>query len=132
MKTTNYVATATISLLAAFGVLVGAGARAETYQGVHAPVSINKREDIRAEAVISARIANPYAEGAASHVALQVVTSSTDRSTVRGEAVVSVRSANPYAESYGQGVAPVSVGSVDRTEPRKQARAAARGQQLPL
>ena len=131
MKSTNYVATATISLLAAFGALAGAGAQAETYQGVHAPVSINKRADIRAEAVIAARIVNPYAEGAASHVAPQLVTS-IDRSTVRADAVASARSANPYAEGYGQGVAPASVGSVDRNKLRDQARATARGQQLPL
>ena len=131
MKTSNYIATAAVSLLAAFGVLVGAGARAETYQGVHAPVSANNRADVRAQAVIAAHSENPYAEGVSSRVAPRLV-ASTDRATVRAEAVASARSANPYAEGYGQGVASVSVGTVDRAALRAQARAAARGQQLPL
>jgi hypothetical protein len=46
--------------------------------------------------------------------------------------VASAHRANPYAEGYGQGVAPVSVGTVDRAALRAQARAAARSQHLPL
>lgn len=131
MKTSTYIATAAASLVAAFGVLIGAGAQAETYQGVHAPVSANNRADVRAQAVIAARSENPYAEGASSRVAPRLV-ASTDRDSVRAEAVASARSANPYAEGYGQGVASVSVGTVDRAALRAQARTAARSQHLPL
>ena len=131
MKTSNYIATAAASLVAAFGVLIGAGARAESYQGVHAPVSVNQRADVRAQAVIAAHSENPYAEGASSRVAPRLV-ASTDRASVRAEAVASARSANPYAEGYGQGVASVSGGTVDRAALRAQARTAARSQHLPL
>ncbi|MGK6310224.1 helicase SNF2 [Variovorax sp. DT-64] len=131
MKTSSYIATSAFSLFAAVGVLVSAGAQAETYQGVHAPVSANSRADIRAQAVIAAHSENPYAEGASSRVAPRLI-ASTDRATVRAEAVASAHSANPYAEGYGQGVASVPVGTVDRAALRAQARAAARSQHLPL
>ena len=125
MKTSKIIAAAALSLLAA------AGAQAETYEGVHAPVSANSRADVRAQAVIAARSDNPYAEAVSSRVAL-VLTASTDRGIVRSEAVAAARSANPYAEGYGHGVVRVMAGTVDRATVRAQARAAAHGDQLPL
>lgn len=125
MNTSKIIAAAALSLLAA------AGAQAETYDGVHAPVSANSRADVRAQAVVAARSDNPYAEAVSSRVAL-VLTASTDRGIVRSEAVAAARSANPYAEGYGQGVARASRGSVERATVRAQARSAAHGEQLPL
>ena len=125
MKTSKIIAAAALSLLAA------AGAQAETYEGVHAPVSANNRSDVRAQAVIAARSENPYAEAVSSRVA-PVLTASTDRGIVRSEAVAAARSANPYAEGYGHGVVRVMAGTVDRATVRAQARAAAHGDQLPL
>jgi len=125
MKTSNIIAAAALSLLAA------AGAKAETYQGVHAPVSANSRADVRAQAVIAARSENPYAEAVSSHVA-PVMTASTDRGSVRSEAIAAAHSANPYAEGYGQGVSRAMAGTVGRATVRAQARTAVRGDQLPL
>ena len=125
MKTSHIIAAAALSLLAA------AGAQAETYEGVHAPVSANSRADVRAQAVIAARSENPYAEAVSSRVA-PVLTASTDRGIVRSEAVAAAHSANPYAEGYGHGVVRVMAGTVDRATVRAQARAAAHGDQLPL
>jgi hypothetical protein len=125
MKTSNIIAAAALSLLAA------AGAQAETYQGVHAPVSANSRADVRAQAVIAARSENPYAEAVSSHVA-PVMTASTDRGSVRSEAIAAAHSANPYAEGYGQGVSRSMAGTIGRATVRAQARTAVRGDQLPL
>jgi hypothetical protein len=124
--TSKIIAAAAVSLFAA------AGVQAETYHGVHAPVSANSRADVRTQAVIAARSENPYAEGVSSRVA-PVLSASTDRGSVRSEAVAAAHRANPYAEGYGQGVARVSGGSViERASVRAQARSAARGEQLPL
>ncbi len=125
MKTSKIIAAAALSLLAA------AGAQAETYEGVHAPVSANSRTDVRTQAVVAAHSENPYAEGVSSRVA-PALTASADRGVVRNEAVAAARSANPYAEGYGQGVASVQASTVDRATVRAEARAAARGQQLAL
>lgn len=125
MKTSKIIAAAALSLLAA------AGAQAETYEGVHAPVSVNSRADVRTEAVVAAHSENPYAEGVSSRVA-PPLTASADRAIVRNEAVAAARSADPYAEGYGQGVTPVLASTVDRATVRAEARAAARGQQLAL
>jgi hypothetical protein len=125
MKTSKIIAAAALSLLAAVG------AQAETYEGVHAPVSANERGDVRAQAVVAAHSENPYAEGVSSRVA-PVLTASIDRSGVRNEAVAASHSVNPYAEGYGQGVAPVLASTVDRATVRAEARAAARGHQLAL
>ena len=123
--------TSKIIAAAAFSLFAAAGAQAETYHGVHAPVSSNSRADVRAQAVVAARSENPYAEGVSSRVQ-PVLTASTDRGSVRSGAVAAAHSANPYAEGYGQGVARVSGGSVERATVRAQARSAARGEQLPL
>jgi hypothetical protein len=123
--------TSKIIAAAAFSLFAAAGAQAETYHGVHAPVSANSRADVRTQAVIAARSENPYAEGVSSRVA-PVLSASTDRGSVRSEAVAAAHSANPYAEGYGQGVARVSGGSIERATVRAQARGTARGEQLPL
>jgi len=125
MKTSNIIAAAALSLLAA------AGAQAETYDGVHAPVSANSRADVHAQAMVAARSENPYAEAVSSRVT-PTMTASTGRTAVRNGAVAAAHSANPYAEGYGQGVAHMATGTVDRASVRTQARAAARGDQLPL
>jgi hypothetical protein len=125
MNTSKIIAAAALSLLAA------AGAQAETYDGVHAPVSANSRADVRAQAVVAARSDNPYAEAVSSRVA-PILIASTERTAVRNEAVAAAHSANPYAEGYGQGVARAMTGSVGRASVRAQARAVARGNQLPL
>ena len=125
MKTSKIIAAAAFSLLAAVG------AQAETYEGVHAPVSANSRAEVRDQAVVAAHGENPYAEGVSSRVAPALV-ASTDRAGVRNEAVAAAHSANPYAEGYGQGVSSVAASTVDRATVRAEARAAARGQQLAL
>ena len=98
MKTSKIIAAAALSLLAAVG------AQAETYEGVHAPVSANSRVEVKSQAVVAAHSENPYAEGVSSRVA-PALAASTDRAGVRAEAVAASHSANPYAEGYGQGVA---------------------------
>ncbi|VTU26363.1 hypothetical protein H4CHR_01780 [Variovorax sp. PBS-H4] len=123
--------TSKIIAAAAFSLFAAAGAQAETYQGVHAPVSANSRADVRAQAVIAARSENPYAEGVSSHVA-PAMTASIERGSMRSEAVAAAHSANPYAEGYGQGVARKPGAGVERAMVRAQARSAARGEQLPL
>ena len=52
MKTSKIIAAAALTILAA------AGAQAETYEGVHAPVSANSRADVNAQAVATAHEAN--------------------------------------------------------------------------
>ena len=82
--------------------------------------------------VVAAHSADPYAEGASSHVA-PILSSSVARSTVRSEAAVAAHGSNPYAEGYGQGVTLVSRGFVNRAAVRAKARDVAHGvDQLPL
>jgi hypothetical protein len=57
---------------------------------MHAPVAANSRETVRAEAVATARNADPYAEGASSGVA-PIVAGAVDRATVRAEAYAAAR-----------------------------------------
>jgi len=87
MKTSNLIAAASLSILAA------AGAQAETYEGVHAPVSANSRAEVQAQGVVAARSENPYGDAASSLVA-PALTASADRSTVRSTAVATAHSAN--------------------------------------
>jgi hypothetical protein len=54
------------------------------------------------------------------------------RAAVRAEAVAAAHSDNPYAEGASSGVAPLVASTVDRNAVRAQARAAARGDSLPL
>ncbi|MDR6858498.1 helicase SNF2 [Variovorax guangxiensis] len=126
MKTSKIIAAAALSMLAA------AGVQAETYQGVHSISSNIARAEVKAQAVVAAHSADPYAEGASSRIAT-VPSGAVARATVRSDAVVAAHSANPYAEGYGQGVTPVPAGSAERVTVRAQARAVAHGVgQLPL
>jgi len=81
MKTSRIIAAAALTLLAA------AGAQAETYEGVQAPVSTFSRAEVNAQATEAARAANPYADGAAAGVA-PVVASVRDRAAVAVAPVV--------------------------------------------
>lgn len=87
MKTSKLIAAAALSIVAA------AGAQAETYEGVAAPVSANSRAQVQAEAAIAARSENPFGDAASSGVA-PVLASSADRATVRAQAVASAHAAN--------------------------------------
>jgi hypothetical protein len=120
MKTSKIIAAAALSLLAM------AGAQAETYEGVHAPVSANSRADVSSQAVIAAHSDNPYADGYNAGVAPTLV-STVARATIRSEAVAAAHSADPYAEGASAGVAPIVASNVDRAAIRAEARAAARG-----
>lgn len=116
----------------ALAIIAAAGVHAETYDGVHAPVSANSRSDVKSEAVVAARSENPYAEGASAGVP-QVIAGGVDRSSVRSQAVVAAHSANPYAEGASATVAPILAASaVDRARVRAEARAAARSNELAL
>ncbi|MDB5733003.1 MAG: hypothetical protein JWQ03_2898 [Variovorax sp.] len=94
MKTSNFIAAASLSLLAAVG------AQAETYEGVHPPTSQNARADVAAEAMLAARSVNPYAEGASAGV-LPALTASADRDSVRAEARDAARAANQNLDNEG-------------------------------
>jgi hypothetical protein len=87
MNASKIIAAAALSILAA------AGAQAETYDGVHAPVSANSRADVNAQAVAAARSESPYAEGVSSRVA-PVLAASVDRSVVSAQAVATAHEAN--------------------------------------
>ncbi len=99
MKTSKIIAAAALSILAA------AGAQAETYDGVHQLVSANSRAEVNAQAVVAARSANPYAEGAGS---APVVVSARDRAEVRAEAVAHAHRPNQNVrrESFAGSVIP--------------------------
>lgn len=87
MKTSKFIAAAALSILAA------AGAHAETYEGVQAPVSANSRAEVQAQGVAAARSDNLYGDAASSRVA-PALTASADRSAVRSAAVATAHSAN--------------------------------------
>jgi hypothetical protein len=87
MKTSKIIAAAALTIFAA------AGAQAETYDGVHAPVSANSRVNVNAQATDAAHSANPFAEGFAAGPA-QVLNSSVARTTVRAEAVAAAHEPN--------------------------------------
>lgn len=80
MKTSNLLAAAALTLLAA------AGAHAETYQGVQPLSAGYSRAEVATQGVAAAREGNEYADGASANVAAAVV-STADRTTVRNEAV---------------------------------------------
>lgn len=120
MNTTKIIAVAALSLAAV------AGAQAETYQGVHPLVSANSRDAVRAEAVVAAHQADPYATGAQAGLPA-VFTSQLARAYVRAEAVAAARLADPYSDAAMARSTPrVTVGLVDRATVRAEARAAAR------
>jgi len=85
--------TSTIIAAAALAIFAAAGAQAETYEGVHAPVSANSRANVNAQATDAAHSANPYAEGYAAGPA-QILNSSVARDTVRAEAVATAHEPN--------------------------------------
>ena len=87
MKTSKIIAAAALSILAA------AGAQAESYEGVHAPVSTHSRAEVNAQAVVAARSENPYADGVSSRVA-PALTASADRSVIRSQAVATAHEPN--------------------------------------
>ena len=95
MKTSKIIAAAALSMLAAVG------AQAETYEGVHAPVSANSGAEVQAQAVIAAHGSNAYDDSASSHVA-PVLTASVGRSVIRGQAVAAAHdsSQNLYREAF--------------------------------
>ncbi len=111
MKTSKFIAAAALSLLAAVG------AQAETYQGVHAPVSANQRADVRAQAVVAARSENPYAEGVSSRVAARLV-GSTDRGCAHKRC--SPRAARtPMRKATARALLPYPRARVDRAAARQ-------------
>ena len=79
MNSSRIIAAAALSLLAAMG------AQAETYEGVHSPVSAASRTEVNSEAVTAARSANPYAEGALAQTTPTLATPAS-RATLRAEA----------------------------------------------
>lgn len=106
MKTSNIIAVAALSLLAA------AGAQAQTARAI-----------ADAGAVVAAHSADPYAEGFSGRVAAP--TGLADRAAVNAEAVVASRSVNPYAEGFSGRVAPVLASGLDRNTVRAVAVATA-------
>jgi hypothetical protein len=80
MKTSNILAAAALSLLAA------AGAHAETYEGVQPLTSGYSRADVAPQAAAAAREGNVYSDAASSTVA-PTLAASADRAAVRNEAV---------------------------------------------
>ena len=85
MKTSNIIAAAALSLLAA------AGAHAETYDGVHALTHQRNRAEVSAEAAQAARSVDRYAEGAFSGV-VPTLANPLSRSAVRAEAYAAAHS----------------------------------------
>ena len=92
MKTSKIIAAAALSMLAAVG------AQAETYEGVHQPVSAASRADMNAQAVVAARSANPYGEGYSAGVT-PALGASIDRATIRAQAVARAHSPNQNLDS---------------------------------
>jgi hypothetical protein len=87
MNASKIIAAAALSILAA------AGAQAETYEGVQAPVSANSRADVNAQAVAAARSESPYSDAASSRVA-PALTASADRSVIQAQAVATAHEPN--------------------------------------
>jgi len=101
MKTSNILAAAALSLLAA------AGAHAETYEGVQAVTSGYSRADVAPQAVAAARAGNVYGDGVSSTVA-PALTASADRAAIRSEAVAAAHAPgqNLRRESFPDSVVP--------------------------
>ena len=113
MNTSKILAAAALSLLAA------AGAQAETYEGVQAPVSTYSRAEVNAQATEAARAANPYADGAVAGVA-PVVASVRDRSAVAAEAVATAHDStqNLDRKAFVNSVIPAQY-KIERTNTRQ-------------
>lgn len=123
MKSNRILAAAVLSLLAI------AGAQAENYDGVHPLTHSASRAEVKAQAVVAAHSANPYAEGYDAGPAAPIA-SEVARTEVKQEAVVAARSADPYAEGYDAGVPQVIASDLNRSTVRAQAAAAARAPRL--
>lgn len=112
----------TLKLIPTIGFFLhAAGARAETYEGVHPLTTASSRADVQAEAVAAAHSPNPYAEGA-SAVEPSVVTASTDRAKVQAEAVAAAHAPN---QNLRREAFPGSVIPPQYTGDRPQTRSAA-------
>ena len=109
MTASKLLSAISLALLAAAG-----AAHAESYDGVHQLTSATSRAQVASQAVVAAHSANPYADGANSGP-VQLTASTTSRAAVRAEAVAAVLASG-----------------VDRSTVRAAARAAARGDTLPL
>lgn len=120
MKTTKLLLAAAV--LSAFA----AGASAEEYQGVLKFQSSASRTAVRADAVVAAHGADPYAEGASAGVPVAIA-GAADRATVRSQAVAAARAGDQYAEAASAGVAPQLSSTLDRATVRAQAVAVAHG-----
>ena len=101
MKTSNILAAAALSLLAA------AGAHAETYEGVQPLTSGYSRADVAPQAAAAARAGNEYSDAALANVA-PALTASTDRATVRAQAVAAAHAPgqNLRPETFAGSVIP--------------------------
>ncbi|MBU1357540.1 MAG: alpha/beta hydrolase [Gammaproteobacteria bacterium] len=110
MNTSKIIAAAALSMLAAVG------AQAETYEGVHQPVSAASRADVSSQARIAARSDNPYAEGYNASFA-QAMPNPADRASVRAEAVATAHAANQNLDrkAFVNSVVPEQYKFVSRT-----------------
>lgn len=108
MKTSNILAAAALSLLAA------AGAHAETYEGVQPVTSGYSRADVAPQAVAAAREGNAYSEAAAAGIT--PVAGTADRAAVRNEAVAAAHAPgqNLRREAFAGSVIPEQARSVTR------------------
>jgi len=113
-----------ILTIAALCLLAAAGAQAEDYDGVHPLTTVNSRAAVRAEAVVAAHSADPYADGYGADVPATVV-STANPAVVHEEAVVAAHSPDPYAEGYDAGVPAVIASTTDRATVHAQAVAVA-------
>jgi hypothetical protein len=123
MKSNRILAVAVLSLLAA------AGAQAENYDGVHPLTHSASRAEVKAQAVVAAHSADPYAEGYDAGPAAPI-TSEVARADVKREAVVAAHSADPYADGYDAGVPEAVASDIDRSTVHSQAVATARESRL--
>jgi hypothetical protein len=123
MKSNRILAIAALSLLAA------AGAQAENYDGVHPLTHSASRAEVKAQAVVAAHSADPYAEGFDAGPAAPI-SSEVARADVKQQAVVAAHSADPYADGFDAGVPEAIASDVDRSAVHSQAVATARESRL--
>lgn len=123
MNTSKIIAAAALSLLAA------AGARAETYSGVLTVNSVISRADVEAQARVTSRAGDVYAEAASAGVAA-ALTASIDRASVRNQAGQTARLGNIYGENASFGVLAPRGTQRDRSVVREEARAVTRANAL--
>jgi len=124
MKSNRILAIAALSLLAVAG-----GAQAENYDGVHPLTHTTTRAEVKAQAIVAAHSADPYADGFGAGPAAPI-TSDIARVEVKRGAVVEAHSADPYAEGADAGVPEAIASDVDRSTVRLQAVSTARQPRL--